>query len=210
MRGLGQKWVLDSWSYAHLFARHSWVSISGGAEDEVVEYGGVGGDADAGADHHRHLELVPILWRINSSAVRNTLSTFWELGVRVIFPARIHFPGFHHRRDPAAGSWVSLSPPPHSHLHCCCRGYGVFKWYCLAFSWKNLFGFLMNFHNNWYLTLYFRCCWRRWRRGRSSSWVSRSRGRAPWCGWTGSPRGERWLSSGCGTLQVKVCLSVIL
>ena len=45
----------------YLFARHSGVSVGRRAEDEVVEDGGVGRDADAGADHHRNLELVPIL-----------------------------------------------------------------------------------------------------------------------------------------------------
>jgi hypothetical protein len=44
-----------------LFAGHAGVAIRRGAEDQVVEDGGVGGDADAAADHHRHLELVPVL-----------------------------------------------------------------------------------------------------------------------------------------------------
>ena len=44
-----------------LLAGDARVAVGGGAEDEVVEDGGVGRDADAGADHHRNLELVPIL-----------------------------------------------------------------------------------------------------------------------------------------------------
>ena len=44
-----------------LLARHSRVPIGGGAEDEVIEDGGVRCDTDAGADHDSDLELVPVL-----------------------------------------------------------------------------------------------------------------------------------------------------
>jgi hypothetical protein len=45
----------------HLFARDAGVPVGGGAKYEVVEDGGVGGDADASADHDCNLELVPVL-----------------------------------------------------------------------------------------------------------------------------------------------------
>jgi hypothetical protein len=35
--------------------------VGGSSEDEVVEDGGVGSDADAAADHDGDLELVPVL-----------------------------------------------------------------------------------------------------------------------------------------------------
>ena len=47
-----------------LLARHPRVSVGRGPEHQVVEDGGVGRDADAGPDHHRNLELVPILWHL--------------------------------------------------------------------------------------------------------------------------------------------------
>ena len=107
-----------------------------------------------------------------------------------------HFPDFHRRRDLAVVSWVSLFHHPRSPLHCCCcwQGCRVLRT-ILSFS---------DLNKNWWPTLSCHRCWRRWRRGRSSSGVSRSRDRAPWCGLTGNPRAERWLSSNCGTLKVEI------
>ena len=44
-----------------LLAGDARVAVGGGAEDEVVEDGGVGRHADAAAHHHGDLELVPVL-----------------------------------------------------------------------------------------------------------------------------------------------------
>jgi len=45
----------------YLLAGDPGVPIGGGAEDQIVEDGGVGRDSDAAAHHHRDLELVPVL-----------------------------------------------------------------------------------------------------------------------------------------------------
>lgn len=45
----------------HLLTRNPRVAVRRRSEDQVVEDGGVGRDSDASADHHRDLELVPVL-----------------------------------------------------------------------------------------------------------------------------------------------------
>ena len=44
-----------------LLAGDARVAVGGGAEDEVVEDGGVRSDADPAAHHHGNFELVPVL-----------------------------------------------------------------------------------------------------------------------------------------------------
>ena len=55
----------------YLFAGDARVAVGGGAEDEVVEDGGVGRDADAAADHDGHLELVPVLVAAPERSLKN-------------------------------------------------------------------------------------------------------------------------------------------
>ena len=44
-----------------LLAGDARVAVGGGAEDEVVEDGGVGRHSDTGSDHDSDLEFVPVL-----------------------------------------------------------------------------------------------------------------------------------------------------
>ena len=57
--------------------------VGGGSEDEVVEDGGVRSDADAAADHHGHLELVPVLVAAAERALDSNL-----LSVEVFNPGQ--------------------------------------------------------------------------------------------------------------------------
>ena len=71
---------MGSSSIAYLLAGNPGVPISGGAEHEVVEYGGVRRDADAAAHHHGHLELVPVL----VAAAERTLDPKWTMELVVL------------------------------------------------------------------------------------------------------------------------------
>ena len=66
----------------YLFAGDARVAVGGGAEDEVVEDGGVGRDADAAADHDGHLELVPVLVAAAEGSVQLDLGVH-DVGVEV-------------------------------------------------------------------------------------------------------------------------------
>jgi len=75
--------VLVRWAdpqEVHLLAGHARVSVGTGAKDQIVENGGVRGDPDAAADHHGHLELVPVL----VAASKWSLDAYFGLILRIV------------------------------------------------------------------------------------------------------------------------------
>lgn len=69
----------------HLLTCDAWISVGGGSKYEIIEHRGIRSHSDATSDHHRDLELVPIL----ISSTERTLYTNLRMIILRVIIARI-------------------------------------------------------------------------------------------------------------------------